>query len=420
MAAKFPSELNVATNSADRDLLVIQKDGESEVKAIAVEDVRVTNAVIINELADLPTPSLGVITLVPGAYYQFSGNVDIGSNRLEITGDTTIFGINLFNDLIISTTTGPLITVTAGNVQFQSIGFSCPNATVCEGNIGGGPTASVAFDFCFVKDCVKLMTSNGLNNTFVQEVQVVSCTGSPMIDFLADQSAFFCLGCFFEGYAGTVIDLGSNAFNVVKIKDNQMTGTNPANITIDGLIDSGNINAGGFGIFISNVLAGPFVDINNIDPGDLLWTIKGNEGQRQSKVSGTAEIDSNAVETVTNTSSFVTIAGTATLNPLSQRFILSGDNGLEAQNRSPDTGTATVSLSASRSGGGTSTYEFQIHKNGTAQGVPFEIELRSVSDALSFTTAVDITDGDIYDVRVLRISGTTNILVSDLSLTIKE
>jgi hypothetical protein len=54
--------------------------------------VKTGNFVIVNSLSDLPTASIGVITLISGTTYLFTEQVDLLGSRLVCGIDTVIVG----------------------------------------------------------------------------------------------------------------------------------------------------------------------------------------------------------------------------------------------------------------------------------------------------------------------------------------
>lgn len=100
-----------------------------------------SSLVIIRQLSDFPTPVADVITLDSYTTYQISGTIDIGINRIVCGIKNTILGLDRLNDVLLSSTTGNMITVDSSSVAKLSfitntITLQCPNGTLF--NFTGG------------------------------------------------------------------------------------------------------------------------------------------------------------------------------------------------------------------------------------------------------------------------------------------
>ena len=106
-----------------------------------------SNVVIVEELADLPTPSGNVITLAANTIYRIVGAVDIGANRLVMGLNTTIRGNSPTVDYMVSSTTGALITSDT-NFRLFELGFQANNGTIFDLN-GNGSQICLCFGVRF-------------------------------------------------------------------------------------------------------------------------------------------------------------------------------------------------------------------------------------------------------------------------------
>jgi hypothetical protein len=78
-------------------------------------NLRRDNYVLVKTLADFPTPSSGIITLVPGTMYEINGTILLGSNKIDING-CEIVGGDSNNDKLSFTGTGALFKSTKGGI----------------------------------------------------------------------------------------------------------------------------------------------------------------------------------------------------------------------------------------------------------------------------------------------------------------
>lgn len=146
---------------------------------VLVED-KATNVVIVNVLSDLPTPSGGKITLAANTLYQFQASINIGTNYLESSDNTSIEGVTGFIAQIVYTGTGGAIRGTDCNFSMESItvvpavaGGKCwdfinvaktKTIYIKEVIVSSQNTLGVidGFNIQYVKTCNFVGTSNGI------------------------------------------------------------------------------------------------------------------------------------------------------------------------------------------------------------------------------------------------------------------
>lgn len=80
-----------------------------------------TGHIFVTQLADFPVPIGGVITLDDHIAYQISGTVDISPNRIVCGIRNAIIGTDRLNDILVSDTTGALITADSTTVAKLSV-----------------------------------------------------------------------------------------------------------------------------------------------------------------------------------------------------------------------------------------------------------------------------------------------------------
>jgi len=83
-----------------------------------------TNLVMVHSASDFPTAAAGVRTLVASTVYWVVGAVSIGSDRLVMSADTSLFGINPEYDTLTTTNAGNMIT-SADDGRISGLGFIC-------------------------------------------------------------------------------------------------------------------------------------------------------------------------------------------------------------------------------------------------------------------------------------------------------
>ena len=234
-----------------------------------------SNVVIVEELADLPTPSGNVITLAANTIYRIVGAVDIGANRLVMGLNTTIRGNSPTVDYMVSSTTGALITSDT-NFRLFELGFQANNGTIFDLN-GNGSQICLCFG-------VRFFGTGGLGS--IDSYDLFEMTTGLFVGYSS--------GLTLSGTFGTVVLLDATFFdtnsNVVSL---DLNGATAASIKIEssdftigvggtGLIlapNSGNISEDGIGIITGcsfNIGATGAVPISGYNTLDGRWSIFGN------------------------------------------------------------------------------------------------------------------------------------------------
>lgn len=128
------------------------------------------NAVAVKELADLPTPSGGDITLVEDTLYYILGEIDIGANRIICGVNTPIVGRQARIDSIVSNNATDVVRYE----ETTGPGFLLQGVTVIQNGAGhsihidAGPTLN-----CIVQDVI-----------VTGELHIVNCGSFRLESFL--------------------------------------------------------------------------------------------------------------------------------------------------------------------------------------------------------------------------------------------
>jgi len=122
------------TAPADNSLF-IEADTDNSYLAVGGAWTLPTKHKTVRSLSDFPTPVSSVITLEDNTLYLISGTVDLGTNRIVCGIKNTLRGSDKQNDILISSTTGAMITLDSSGTDkgalFLSTGaFRCPSGTI--------------------------------------------------------------------------------------------------------------------------------------------------------------------------------------------------------------------------------------------------------------------------------------------------
>lgn len=259
-----------------------------------------TKQVGVNDLSHLPIPSGGIITLADDTLYFFGNDIDLGVNRLA-PGNNTVLGS--LDDQVVtltSSTTESLINSVNKSYTLKYIAFNCPNGTFITATDVSPLTSSfIQLENVAVKNCVNagVLTSVALFSTVVVRFDNITGTGLVFLGPCGNISFNLSLGVV---NSGTFMDLGSATFNGVDANAFRIVGA-PGTFAFSGLVDSGNINAGGIGAIRNGRFNGSVTPLNNISINDALWTFLGNDDIADSRPDGLLSQTDNGIETIITT-----------------------------------------------------------------------------------------------------------------------
>lgn len=240
------------------------------------------NAVAVKELADLPTPSGGDITLVEDTLYYILGEIDIGVNRIVVGSNTPIVGRQARIDSIIGNNATALIAfdhVTGPGLLVQGLTIS---------QSGAGHSLHLdcgAAMNCIVKDVV-----------IDGELHVIDCGSFRLESFLLNAGSFLTftgtVGALLVKLGGFVGSSGVNslefeptaAFGTILITESQfITVSGSTGIFLDG---SATLSKGELS---NTVFTGAGTFVTGFTKGSDAWFFNSNTGLGNSRDRGVAK-----------------------------------------------------------------------------------------------------------------------------------
>lgn len=406
---------------------------------IAVSAAGASNVVIISALEDFPTPIAGVITLAASTVYFIQETVDIGANRFVLSSSTVMTGLSSIATGIVSTTTSPLFTNSGGHAnEISRLNVTAPSAVIFD--ISGAGGSFNALDV-FITSCVSVAVVSGVTSFRITEVVAAVCSGNAYeltsvtsIRF-ADIAVFvtgghFCnfagvndialfTSIFVQGYTGTLFKLNAATFENFFLWLVDAHSTNPANLFIDGVAGSANIDVGGVGTTENVNIVGTFTGSANILSSDIRWNLAATANNIESDVTALLSMQANATDTVIAVAGTpVLVAGTWVVEHDSK---MTGTTGGRATYDAPDDKDVpiTASVSVEPSSGGAVTISAQIAVNGVAVAGSKRSASASAGNAASITIPwnVILSTTDYIEIFVANESSTVDVLVSSAVLS---
>ena len=356
--------------------------------------------------------------------YKFVGVVSLSAGvSIAVAENTVLYGNNRESDALVGNTPGlPLLNVGTGKGSLQ-----LQNLTIEQLAPSGAVWQFVDDSLERVRlDDSKLLSNGGnVGNIAGQRISLNSLqlggfaqglrvTGDGL-NFVIDGAAIVqSIG----GAADACLDFNSSTWSVIRL--NAITFSAAAGgVGLRGEIASGNLPAADSRANVSQCrFIGAGTPVDGLTHTDTKWEFFRNSGVSDSHNIGSFFAESNATPTVISAiSNYVRIAGT-TSAVHEDRFTMSGNGELTFQGLDPISALAVASLSAFKSGGAV-PYEFAIFVNGARQSAASRREVTTVTGYVGVSAALDVSPGDVIDLRVQNLSDTDDLTVESFTLTVQ-
>ena len=387
-----------------------------------------SSVVNVNSLADLPAPSGGVIALVPGKMYSFSGIVDISPNYINLNG-AAARGNNPVGDGVASNVSGAVLRSTGNHVYLEKLLVVLASS------------ATTAYDFADNvgdKSCNIITGNNVKPATSLTQAQTVG-TG---VGTVSGFRAVIILQNYFDvsdglkvtGTMGRLI-LGFNLFGGI-------TAGNSAVEMLPGLtvkdVDLSNnhfiFNATATGIKVSsatvdrgrmstNMFRDVATPISGFDGGTPGWQMQNNTGIPNTRAQGFIYMNDNttAATNFVDQTSYVKVAGNTTM-VRQQKFTSMTNNRLTYTGKS-STSVQVTAIIGGKAPFAMADYSIAIIKNGVTIPLPAaSIGSMVISQGFQIVleTDVNLVTGDYLELGIRNTASTASVTITDLQLRVSE
>ncbi len=378
--------------------------------------IGLTNVYVVGTVADLPPPVSGIILLLDNSVYRFSGEVDIGSNRIILGQGTVIEGANPSSDIITSTTT--LALISGQEARIQNITLRAPSGKVLD--IAGTMTDICVLDGVRIDSCSTVGSFGGCA-LYRFASFTVSQASSSGLDFTGSNGALRITDSQFRNFAGIGIDLRGAVFEGINISASSFDNT-VGTYSISKDVGSANITATGGAVLSGSLFQGfdPFVE--NYSGSENYWTVVSNANLSNTVIGASGYIIGSTFDTeFTDTTSRVPVL-------FDGGFVTETDNQFsvdtEGQMTYEGNNSALVDMQASVfanvSGGADRNYRYFFAKNGVVLegSVAQNLYDGSNSGACAVQGVTTVVNGDVISLTVQAVDQTTKLNVETVSIKI--
>lgn len=378
--------------------------------------------VVVNTKEDLPTASSGVITLEAGQTYFFTGDIDLTGDRLETGGIVTIMGTSSETASVTSTglTAGTPLLTSRYTLPVRFITFKDVDTGIYIDD-NGGANAPLAVDWLGVNfNNVDNVGEIGTVDNFIYDTGAF--LGSQNLIFTGTVGTVGLNNSLFQGdgSSSTIFDLQSTCVITRRFRtiySSIVAFGSTVGYTIHG---SATVPVEGFILDTIN-FAGGSTYVSGLTSGDNKSRWIECRGITNSSSISNYYMNGNTTATVVSTSGVAyKVAGTTTSSSITQKFTNTDNratyNGALSRNFKV---TAVLSVES----GNNNQIGVYLAKNGSVL-TDSEVYLTTNSGGRAEAGVVqaltNLDQGDYIEVFVENDTGTSNITVSDLNVSVES
>lgn len=266
--------------------------------------VQPTRQVVVNVLADFPTPVSSVITLAANTRYLIGDNINLGVNRIVMSDSSALTGIESTVITLTYTDTGDMITMNNVTARVSNIILSAASGRVY--NWTDTVTKIGRFNDVTISACQKIGVFNGTSGILRFTNHSISSAIVDGIEFIGNFRSLLWEVSAVTMTAGALFNLGTATFDSF-IATTVLGTLNGTSNFISGAAASANINTGGDGLVTANRLSGAGVPLSGVTVDDALWNFFHNDDIADTRPDGLLSMQANATATV------IAVAGTPVL-----------------------------------------------------------------------------------------------------------
>ncbi len=296
------SQPTIASLEAGDGIAVSSVDGHI---VISTSGVAVsTKTVVVNELADFPTPAAGVITLADETEYLLTNDVSLGTNELVFGSNTAVKGTESILITLTYTGTGDMFTSADKTVRVANMTISCANGRIW--NWSCLAVKVLRMNDVSITACDKFGVFNGVAGIMRFTNVSPAAIATDGLEFLGDFRSFLYEVSASTISGGALYNLGTATFDSF-IADTVLATINAGTNLLSGAASSANINTGGIGLINTMRVSGVGTPLSGITVDDALWEFRHNDDIQDTRPDGLLSMQANATNTV------IAVAGTPVL-----------------------------------------------------------------------------------------------------------
>lgn len=387
-----------------------------------------SNYVLVRNLRNLPDPVGGEIFLESDTVYDFEGLVNIGSNTLVMDNNSSIRGSLRTSDGIFYTGTGNTIYSLNSNFNISNLTVYSPNGTSVYAE--STPVFSIGTNNFIISEAVFFGNKLSINSKNPGIMSISRCLFSGGEDdiFLEGDSSnsFYMVDNVFLSTSGTSLNFSDSVWNYINVNRNSFN-INSGYTTISAATNSGNIQEGSKGVINGNTFCGDGEYLDGVKDNGNSWFILGNVGVSDDAdflSSGEVFVTGNTTTTVISSVSTPVIVDSNNFNSdFLDRFSADTSGGLVYLGLDDKIAKLDATVYFESTNNQQITFYFAVDSGAGYDIITKTKGLAKTSGANETTFCnpkglYTISHGDKIAVFVENNTSTSNILISDMNMTI--
>ncbi len=372
-----------------------------------------SNYIIVEQKSDLPTPVGGVITLSDNHIYEFNGDIDITTDRIECGINNTIKGQSSLSTSLNYDGIGSAITSTDKFTVIEKIKISCTSGNAIEAS--GNTTQNL-----IVNDVATDTSSNIAKFTNFNAVKIINCSFDSSTDgigFIGTGNSFLLENSSITNVTNNSVDFGTAVISDVNIVNNSL----PTGVGAVAINATASTNIGNWGRVTGCLFSTTGTPLSGFNHTDVKWWFNHNINVQDSQVLGGLVMELNATTTVINViNQWEKVAGTTIASSVNERVIMSGNNELTMNTNGQNfSGIMHISLSCDDDPS-IELYEFTVYKNGAKMtNITMQLGAENFDHTASLTVPDLFADGDIYELYLRNTTNLDALTINSLQIMIK-
>ena len=366
-----------------------------------------SNVVIVNELSDFPTAAGGVITLGDDSAYLISAHLTT-ADRFVLGVNTVVYGPDSSVSSLTYTGVDAMFTAARdGSSKLTLLSLDCPNGALLDitspTNAGVFQLVNATIISCDTIGTIGDIQAMQFTDVSFQEIISGGCV------FTGDIGVFVGTRSLYAITVGAVFDFGTAVFHAGWSLESSFANLAAGTYFLNGLIDSGNMDAAALGTLFNTRFSGAGVPLNGLAVTDARWEFLGNDDLHNSRTSILA----------TNSGTTVSILAVATPVIIGATWLLSNESritgtaagrftyeGKGSQVHMQASITADIAIS-------TQNCTFYVYKNGVEEvnsGMTRELSAGNPGN-LSLIWQLELEAGDYIELFAENNGSTSDINV---------
>jgi len=388
------------------------------IQITAVDAIVSSKTVIVSVESDFPEAVVGVVTLEADTNYLLVQDIST-ANRFVLSDTTTISGTGIQNITFTYSGVDDMFTCVGTTNAWQNLRIDAPNGRVF--NWTTTVASVIRVSDVVIANCDKIGVFGSTGGLGLARFTNVS-PGNVITDgleFTGDWNGFIFEVSFAAINGGSYFNLGTATFDTLVI-DIPITSLAVGTSLISGMVDSGNIVAGGIGVVTRAITSGLGTPLVGVSVDDTRWAFAINNEISDSINDGLMYVEGSTTQTVIASAGVSVKINNVWTSAGESRFDFDSNGRLTYIGERPTKLPIDLTTTLLAAAGGDKQVGLCLAINGSIVTPTCKVSTASSSKAASVTTLWqhEFVNGDYVEGFVSNDTNTENIIVEQAIMRI--